>query len=88
MITGRDLIIYILNNNLEDKPIFQNGTFMGYWTIEYYAQEMTVGVETVKAWINMGAIKGAIPIGGTYLIPKQELHVKEQLRTALKGEND
>lgn len=30
--TGRDLILYILMNNLEDEPVFEEGKFIGFVT--------------------------------------------------------
>ena len=30
--TGRDLIIYILENGLEDEPVFKDGKFIGFIT--------------------------------------------------------
>lgn len=83
MITGRDLIIYILEHKLEDIPIAKDGEILGFWTAEFYAKEMGVGVETVKVWISTGIIEDCIPIGGTYLIPAQIETInelKEQLR--------
>lgn len=70
MITGRDLIIYILENGLEDKPIFNDGKFMGYTTVNKLAEEMNVGPETIKTWIALDKIKGALKIGSEYLIPE------------------
>lgn len=70
MITGRDLIIYILRNGLEDEPVFEHGQFIGFYTIEKYAEVHGYGVETVKAKILMGQIKDAISVGSTFLIPK------------------
>lgn len=78
MITGRDLIIYILENGFEDVPIFSNETFIGFYTIEQYAERSGYGVETIKAKIIMGQIEGAVSIGDTYLIAKD----------MLKGENE
>lgn len=67
--TGRELIMYILENHLEDEPVFQNGTFIGYVTDVKFAEMLGVGVATVRAWIMMGRIKDAIMIGDTMFIP-------------------
>lgn len=56
--TGRELMLYILANKLEDKPVFENGKFIGYYTLAEAAQHFNVGTETVKTWINRGMIKG------------------------------
>lgn len=56
--TGRDLIVYILENHLEDKPIFENGMFIGVISVEEAAVKFGVGVETVKVWVELGYLKG------------------------------
>ena len=65
---GKDLIIYILSNNLEDEPVFTNGSFVGFLTLEDVSLKMEVGVATVKAWIAQGYLD-YIKIGDVYLIP-------------------
>lgn len=70
MIKGRDLIIYILENHLENEPIFKHGKFMGFTTVDKLAEEMNVGPETIKIWISLGRIKGAVMVGKEYLIPE------------------
>jgi len=65
--TGRDLIIYILANGLEDKPVFKDGKIIGYITEEEAAVKMGVGIETVRVWINFNLIE-AIQIGNTNFI--------------------
>lgn len=56
--TGRELIIYILQNNLEDKPVFENGEFLGFLTVDKAAAKLNVGVETMKTWLELGWIEG------------------------------
>lgn len=65
---GRDLIIYILANNLENERIFENGTFLGFITPTEFASKMGVGVATVFAWIFRGQLEH-VKIGSLYLIP-------------------
>ena len=48
--TGRDLIIYILRNGLENEPVCRDGKFLGFLTIDEAAVKLNVGVETVKTW--------------------------------------
>lgn len=67
--TGRELIMYILENHLEDEPVFQNGTFVGYVSDVKFAEILGVGVATVRAWIMMGRIKDAIMIGDGMFVP-------------------
>ena len=57
--TGRDLIIFILENNLENSEINP----FEYIPIEEFATMYGVGIETVKAWIRLGEIY-SVEIGG------------------------
>ena len=65
--TGRELIIYILQNGLEDKPVFNKGTFIGYMTMEQAAEKMDVGLNTVYTLMTLGKI-GYVRIGEEYLV--------------------
>lgn len=56
--TGRDLILYILSNNLEDEQIFKDGKFIGFLTPSEVAVQMDVGIPTVWAWVMQGRIEG------------------------------
>lgn len=67
LVTGRDLIVYILENRLEDKPIFENNTFIGFVLAEDVAVSLGVGIETVKAMYKLGYVDG-VEINGELLI--------------------
>lgn len=54
--TGRDLIIYILENGLEDEPIYKDGNIIGLMSIGQAAKKWNVGIETVRIWTVMGMI--------------------------------
>lgn len=56
--TGRELIIYILQNNLQDEPVFNNGEFLGFLTAEQVAAKLGFGTETIKTWAELGWVKG------------------------------
>lgn len=56
--TGKDLIIYILMNDLEDAPIIEDGKFIGFMTEEEAAVKFGVGVATIRVWINQEKIEG------------------------------
>ena len=62
--TGREIIVFILENHLEDMEF--NPT--GYITAEKYAENHNVGIATVMAWIEMGSVL-AVKFGKTYYIP-------------------
>lgn len=66
--TGRDLIVYISSNKLEDKPIFHNGRLLGFMTVEDLAAQLGVGKATIYAMVAMGQID-YICIGDTVLFP-------------------
>ena len=54
--TGRDLIIYILENGLENEPIYKDGSIIGLMSIGQAAEKWNVGKETVRTWTVMGMI--------------------------------
>lgn len=65
--TGRELIIYILENNLEDVSIIENGKFVGFMTVEEAAEKFDVGTATVRAWTSNGLLKSIIIYGHVYI---------------------
>lgn len=66
--TGKDLIIYILTNNLENESVFKDGKFIGFLTVNEVAEKMNVGIATVYAWIFQKQID-AVKIYDMYYIP-------------------
>lgn len=66
--TGRDLIIYILKNGLEDKPVIENGRLVGFLTVEEAALKLGFGVNTVRTMIDMGHVD-SVSIGDAVYIP-------------------
>lgn len=78
--TGRELILYILENHLEDEPVFQNGTFVGYVSDKKFAETLGVGLATVHAWVLLGHVKDTIRIGDAVYIP---ITYVTQIETAL-----
>ena len=56
--TGRDLIIYILQNNLEDEVVIQDGIFVWLMSEEEAAVKFEVGVAQIKAWYICGMLDG------------------------------
>ena len=79
--TGRDLILYILENNLEDELIFDKGKLIGFMDITTAAEKFEVGLSTVKAWMDMGKLP-FIRIGSYFFIPALAQNPKD----ILKGE--
>lgn len=66
--TGKELIIYILANNLEDEPIVKDGKLVGFLTVSEVAERMDVGTETVYTWVARKQIKSMV-IGNRIYIP-------------------
>ena len=69
--TGRDLIIYILENHLEDEELFKDGKLPGLMTYEEAAVKFDVGKETIIAWVKLGYLKSFKIYGRSY-IPETE----------------
>lgn len=65
--TGRELIVYILNNKLEDEPVFNNGAFIGFMTAGEAAAKMGVGVATIYVWASQKRLSSVL-IGDTLYI--------------------
>lgn len=58
--TGKDLIIYILQNDLENDNVFENGCFIGFINENQAAVKFNVGVATIKTWYQYGMLDGVI----------------------------
>lgn len=65
--TGRDLIVYILQNGLEDEPVFKNGKFIGFVTPDEVAVQTDVGTATVHTWIHQGRLPSEAVLEGIYI---------------------
>ncbi len=69
--TWREMIIYVLKNKLEDRPVFENGKISGFMTIPEAAFKLGVGEETIKVWLALGYLN-YIEVGETKFIPNVE----------------
>lgn len=56
--TGRELIIYILQNSLEDNIVIKDGYFVTLMDEAEAAAKFKVGEATIKAWYDCGMLKG------------------------------
>ena len=65
--TGRELIIYILQNELEDKEIFVDFKSLSIIPAIEYAIKNNVGLATVLTWYSLGFIKGIIIDNQVYI---------------------
>ena len=68
-ITGKELIMYILKNNLENEVVIGAGFFFDFLTEEKVAAKFDVGVATVRLWRNLGMIPSYV-IGDRLYYPK------------------
>ena len=57
--TGRDLIIYILQNDLLDAPVYDGSRLLGFMTAIEAAAKFHVGLATIYTWASMGFIPSA-----------------------------
>ena len=65
---GRDLIIYILKNNLEDEDVVTNGKFVGFMSVAEAAAKLNTGFNTILALNLIGKLDGEM-IGDNLYIP-------------------
>lgn len=70
--TGRDLILYILQNQLEDEPVFKDGKFIGFVTAGEAAVTLKVGIPTVLVLIGQNKLEGYL-IGDQMYVPVSAL---------------
>lgn len=77
--TGKDLIIYILENGLLDEPVIKGGRLLGFMTAMEAAIKFEVGLATIDLWVTMGSLEG-IRLGDEIYIPADAKNPK------LKGE--
>lgn len=66
--TGRELIVYILENQLEDQLVINEGKIIGFVTPDEVAAKMNVGTATVYVWIWQKRLS-AVRIGDRFYIP-------------------
>ena len=71
--TGREYILYLLSNNLEDSQIYENGRLLGFMTVMEAAAKFNVGAATIIAWYEHKLLDGII-IGNTLFIPTNAKH--------------
>lgn len=57
-VTGKELILYILQNDLENEIVVKDGVFIWLMTEEEAAIKFDVGVSMVRAWYACGMLSG------------------------------
>ena len=71
--TCKDLIAYILANNLENEPVFKDGKFVGFITAGEAAAKMNVGVATICVWVAQNRLDGILLGDRLYISANCEL---------------
>ena len=56
--TGKELILYILENDLENEVVIRDGVFIWLMDEKEAAVKFDVGVATIKAWHACGQLDG------------------------------
>lgn len=74
--TGRELIVYILQNNLEDEIVIENDIFFGMMTEKEASVKFGVGEATIRTWYELGILHG-IKIGNSIFILDKKQTNKE-----------
>ena len=70
--TGRELIVYILENHLEDVDVFKDGKIAFLISEDEIAIALGVGVATVRAWFYSGMLKGVKIAERVYIVPPKD----------------
>ena len=56
--TGKELILYILENDLENEVVIKDGVFIWLMDEKEAAVKFDVGVATIRAWYVCGQLDG------------------------------
>lgn len=67
-VTGKELILYILANDLENDPVFDHGRFVGFMTVDEVALKLNIGVAAVCALIEREVLDH-ICVGTAMFVP-------------------
>ena len=73
--TGKELIFYILNNDLLNEPIFTDNKILGLLTIDEAAIKRNVGRATIITYIKMKRIDSITINGVTFIIDNDKLKI-------------
>ena len=65
--TCKELMIYILENGLENEPVFKDGKFVGFITASEAAEKMNVGVATIYVWVSQKLLDGILICNRLYI---------------------
>ena len=75
--TGKDMILYILENNLLDEPLFKDGKIPGLITPMEAAVKFGVGTATINVWVACGLLD-SVKIGDViYISANSSPHIEK-----------
>ncbi len=74
---GKDLIIYILQNGLENEPVYEDGRLLGFMNVMEAAIKFDVGAATIETWIKMEQLD-SVRIGNVIFIPADAKDPRER----------
>lgn len=66
--TCKELMLYILANDLENELVFDHGRFIGFMTIDEVALQMNIGIAAVCALIEQEMLDH-ICVGNALFVP-------------------
>lgn len=81
--TGKELILYILQNNLEDVEVLEDGFFVGFMNEEETARKFQVGIATVRVWYQRNMLNG-LKIGDSLYFLKDVADPRIKLNLSLQ----
>lgn len=73
-VTGRDLIVLIMQNKLEDEVMFE------LMSESEAAVKFDVGVATIRVWYEHGYITGGLDFGGTLYFLKDTPDPRKEVK--------
>lgn len=75
--TGRELIVYILENHLEDEPVIKDGKLIGFASVSQIAVMKEIGIASVYALMKEGKIPFQM-IDNTIQIPLNSIDDRKE----------
>ena len=75
--TCKELILYILANDLENELVFNNGKFVGFMTVDEVALELNIGIAAVCALVEREVLDH-ICIDTTLFIPAHSIEERKE----------
>lgn len=77
MVTCKDWMIYILENNLVNAPLYSDGKLLGFMSTLETAVKFEVGEATVRLWVQLGKLD-SVKIGNVTYIPAWSKNPKQK----------